>query len=147
MNKLVRLLILFCLFSCFILIRAFENNLFYDPFIQYFKYDLLSQPFPEVLYVKLFFSYLLRFSLNGVISIAILKICFDNNSFMKTIISFYGIAFVVLSSLFFLLILSNIEIVYLLPFYVRRFIIQPIFILILLPFLYVLKNRENLNLE
>jgi len=147
MNKFVRVLIVTCLFCCLVLIRAFEYNLFYDPFLAYFKSDHLSQSLPNILPVKLFLSYLFRFSLNTIISVLILKISFENNSYIKTIISFYSLAFVVLSVLFFFLISSRVEVTYLLPFYVRRFIIQPLFVLILFPFLYVLKSRDHFNLE
>ena len=31
-----------------ILIRAFENTLFYDPFLNYFKSEYANLPFPEI---------------------------------------------------------------------------------------------------
>ncbi|NJB82961.1 exosortase F system-associated membrane protein [Wenyingzhuangia aestuarii] len=147
MPKVVRVLVVVCLLLCLVLVRAFEYDLFYDPFLNYFESDHLTKPMPEVAYLKLFFSYLFRFSLNSGISFLILKVAFPVRSFLKTIMSFYGIAFLFLSVLFFGLIISKVEVGYLFPFYVRRFIIHPVFIIVLFPFVYLLKKRYRFNLE
>ncbi|NIJ45849.1 exosortase F-associated protein [Wenyingzhuangia heitensis] len=147
MAKVIRIILVVLLFFCLVLVRAFEYDLFYDPFLSYFESDHLSKPMPDVEYVKLFFSYLFRFILNSGISFLILRIAFPGRAFLKTIMSFYAISFLILSILFFSLIVSKIEIGYLLPFYLRRFIIHPIFIIVLFPFVYILKKRYRFNLD
>ena len=54
-----------------------------------------------------------------------------------------SVAFVILITVFVILIKNNFESGYLLPFYIRRFIIHPLFLLILLPAFYYqkLSNR------
>ncbi len=139
MPKAIRVLVIICLFFCLVLVRAFQHDLFYDPFLSYFEGNLLHD-FPEVNTLKLLISYLVRFSINGCISILILKISFPKNTYLKTIACFYVLAFVVLAMLFFGILVCKLNVGYLLPFYIRRFIIQPIFVLILFPFLFLL-NR------
>ena len=41
-----------------ILIRAFEDTLFYDPFLNYFKTEYAHLPLPRINIFKLFFKYI-----------------------------------------------------------------------------------------
>ncbi len=143
--KVLRVIVILLLFLCLILIRAFEYDLFYDPLLQYFEGDHLTQSIPDLNMLKLWISYLYRFSLNTAISFAILKIAFPKDAFFKTITQFYLLAFVVLSILFFGLLISKLEVGYLFLFYLRRFIIQPIFVILLFPFLYLIKKGYHFN--
>ena len=64
------------LFGLLILIRFFEDILFYDPYLQFFKNDYLyiDSPRRETLKLVLFTS--LRFILNSGISLGILYVIF-----------------------------------------------------------------------
>ena len=147
MNKVVRVVIILLLFFCLILIKVFEVDLFYDPLLSYFEGDHLTQSIPDLDVLKLFLSYLFRFSLNAFVSFAILKIAFKESAFIKTVILFYILAFVLLSILFFGLLLIKPDMGYLLFFYLRRFLIQPIFVIVLFPFLYLIKKGYQFNDE
>lgn len=140
MYKLIKTGIIGLLLSCFVLIRAFENQWFYDPLLQYFKGDHLLKPLPKLDLAPLFISYTLRYGLNMLISFLILKVVFQQVPFFKSILAFYIAAFLLLSFLLFSILLFEIEVGNLMLFYLRRFLIQPIFILILFPFLYLLQK-------
>ena len=144
MSKPIKYIIIGLLCVVLILIRAFENQLFYDPFLEFFKYDYLSGKLPDYNGLKLFSHYLFRYGLNTLISLAILYVAFENWQVVRFSVLLYVIAFVVLVSLYFYLINHSLKDDYLLTFYVRRFLIQPIFVLVLLPaFYYQRKIKEK----
>ena len=72
MDKKLRIVIILALFFALILVRAFELQLFYDPFIEYFKYDYLYDPIPVFSGSKLLVSLIFRYGLNTVISLFII---------------------------------------------------------------------------
>ena len=74
-----------------ILIRAFENTFFYDPFLNYFKSEYANLPFPEISVVKLFLSLGFRFYLNSVISLFLLYVIFNDGKMVKFSILLYMI--------------------------------------------------------
>lgn len=140
MKKIIRLFIVLLLFLGLILIRTFEYELFYDPLLAYFEGDHLTKPIPHLNSVQLFISYFFRYSLNTICSLLILKVSFPKNDFFKTISIFYTVAFIVLAFFLFSFICFKIDVGYLILFYIRRFIIQPIFVILLFPLLYLIKK-------
>lgn len=132
------------LFFVLVLVRAFELKLFYDPFIEYFKYDYLYDPIPVFSGSKLLVSLFFRYGLNTVISLLIIYIAFQNKSFVKFAAKFYMIAFVILGITFFIILKGELAHGYLFAFYIRRFLIHPLFVLLLLPAFYYkqLTTRE-----
>ncbi|SHH86819.1 exosortase F system-associated membrane protein [Wenyingzhuangia marina] len=147
MKRGIRFILIMLLFFCFILVRAYQVALFYDPLNHYFANDYLYLPLPDVDKSRLFVSYLSRYLINSLISFAILKIAFPHRSFIRTIATFYALAFVLLSSILFSLMIFKIDVGYLFPFYIRRFIIHPVFIIVLLPFIYLMRKRYRMNLK
>ena len=125
-----------------VLIRAFEENLFYDPFLDYFKSEYAHLPFPKINILKLFFSLGMRFYLNSMISLFLLYVIFKD----KQIIKFTAFLYMVLGSI---LIISFIFMLTFFPhekmtlFYIRRFLIQPIFILLFIPAFYYQKHPSR----
>ncbi|MDJ0644693.1 MAG: exosortase F system-associated protein [Flavobacteriaceae bacterium] len=140
MKKRVRIPLIILLFLLLILVRAFSAKLFYDPFIKYFENDYLYLPIPEYNTLKLFFYLLLRYTLNGVISLAIIYLAFQKKGLVRFSIRFYVAAFVVLAIAYYILLKIGFEHGYLFGFYVRRFLIHPVFLLILLPAFYYQKK-------
>ena len=123
-----------------ILIRAFENNLFYDPFLNYFKSEYANLPFPEISVVKLFLSLGFRFYLNSVISLFLLYVIFNDGKMVKFSILLYMILGSILMISFFFVLNFFGEESKMTLFYIRRFIIQPIFILLFIPAFYYQKQ-------
>ena len=121
-------MIILVLFFVLVLVRAFEQQLFYDPFIEYFKNDYLYDPIPLFSGSKLLMSLIFRYGLNTFVSLVIIFVAFQNKSFVIFSIKFYVIAFIILK--------GELAHGYLFAFYIRRFIIHPLFVLLLLPAFY-----------
>ena len=61
-----KIIIGFVLILLLIFIRAFENQLFYDPFLSYFKSEYTNVAFPKINTIKLFLSLGFRYYLNSI---------------------------------------------------------------------------------
>lgn len=141
-NKIKIVQILF-LVGSFALIRAFENQLFYDPFLNYFKGENLGS-YPKFGWLFLLFSLFFRYALNAVISIALLYVLFKDPDLLRFSTFLFCIFFVILLVLFSVLLFYFDESQKMLLFYVRRFLIQPIFILLFIPGFYFQKKAFHL---
>lgn len=140
MNRGIRILIVLLLFGCLILIRAFAADLFYDPLITFFKTTHSVEALPDLNSWKLLGYISLRFFLNTLISLAVLWVLFGQRDILKISSIIYLAIFTVLIVAFSLLIQSDAEGGHMALFYVRRFLIQPIFLLLLIPAFYFQKN-------
>jgi exosortase F-associated protein len=140
-DKKTVFLITFCLVG-FALLRYYETSLFYDPFLAYFKRDYLNLPFPEFNNVALFWNMFLRYFINTFFSILILYLLFNDQSLIKFAIVLYILLFVILIGGFFSVLLFLDESYNFLLFYLRRFLIQPLFILLFIPAFYLQKKQH-----
>ena len=143
MKKLIYIFGIILLFSLLFLVRAFEADLFYDPLIIYFQNDYLYESIPDLNKWKLIISMLWRYVINSMITLAIIYLVFKKKSIIKFSGFFLMTAFVILIFFFVILLRDNFENGYLLPFYIRRFIIHPIFLFLLLPAFYYQKKRSK----
>lgn len=119
-----------------ILIRAFENQLFYDPFLSFFKTDYQNKPLPDFDGISLFFGLLIRYVLNTLLSLGIIYLLFKQLQLVRFAMILYGVFFVVLIVLFFGLLYFFEQPDYLILFYIRRFLIQPLFLVLFIPAFY-----------
>lgn len=121
------------------LIREFENQLFYDPFLVFFKSDFAGLSLPQYDSFQLFLGLFFRFGLNTLVSLGLLYVIFEDKDMLQFSCLLFAVFFVLLvGGFFFLLSFQNQN--YLLLFYVRRFLIQPIFILLFIPGFYYQKK-------
>lgn len=127
---------LFLLFSLLALIRLFENELFYDPYLTFFQHDYLYLDSPRQEVFKLSLYTTLRFLINSLISLAILFVFFKDKSIVKFSSLVYGIAYAILMLLFLYYVINPKQEDYYLFFNIRRFLIQPLILLLLLPAFY-----------
>lgn len=125
------------------LVRIYENALFYDPFSYYFEGDYLNLTFPEYDNWKLFFSLTLRYFLNTFISLGILFVLFRDLDLTKFSAVLYALFFVILIAAFFALITYTGNENNFVIFYVRRFLIQPVFVLLFIPAFYYQKRLSK----
>jgi exosortase F-associated protein len=141
MSKLIKYILLFTLFGLLVLIRFFENELFYDPYLTFFHNDYLyiDSPRREVLKVMAFTT--LRFVLNTTISLSILFVFFKDKNIIKFSIVIYVIAYVILIVLYLYFVVNPKQEDYYLFFNIRRFLIQPIILILLLPAFYYHKLK------
>ncbi len=143
MDKKYRIAIILLLFLALILVRAFESVLFYDPFILYFEDYFLHSPIPVFSGRKLLLSMTFRYLLNTLISLVIIHVAFQNWSFTRFSVKFYLLAYVVLTVTFFIILKGELANGYLFAFYIRRFLIHPLFVLLLLPAFYYKQLTSN----
>ena len=136
MNRFSKYLLLAFLFGLLILIRVFENELFYDPYLLFFQNDYLyiDNPRREVFKLTVFTG--LRYGINSIISIIILYVAFRDKTIVKFSAMIYVLAFVVLISIYLYFVVNPRQEDYYMFFNVRRFLIQPIILLLLLPAFY-----------
>lgn len=143
MSKVLKYILIFILIVLLFLIRAFESELFYDPLIVYFQNDYLYSKMPKVNTWKLVVDILLRYTLNSLITLGVIYLAFDKKKFVKFAGFFLMLAFMILIFVFVFLLKSEFKDGYLFPFYIRRFLIHPLFLLLLLPAFYYQKLNKN----
>lgn len=139
MNKYLKVILVSVLFLLLFFVRAYASVLFYDPLVAYFKSDYLHKNLGDINHWRLLVNMLFRFGVNTVISLAIIWVLFQRKDYIKFSSFFFIITFTILIIIFMFLIRGNFETGYLLPFYIRRFIIHPLFLLLLLPAFYYQK--------
>ena len=76
MNSLPKIIAVVILAVLLILIRFFENELFYDPYLLFFQDDYLRMDYPNREVFKLTAFTILRYVLNTVISLGIIYVIF-----------------------------------------------------------------------
>ena len=140
-NK-VRLMQLLFLVLLLILIRAFENQLFYDPFLDFFKKDFTKLRLPSFNSAQLFLGLLFRYTLNTAISLGIIYVLFKDLPMVKFAFVLYYFFFMILVVAFFYIVYFTRENHNWILFYIRRFLIQPIFLLLFVPGFYYQKQHK-----
>lgn len=139
-NRFILIVVAFLLLIGF---RGLAQQWFYDPLFNYFKNDYLTSPVPDIVIPTYFLNIFFRYLINSVISLAIIYLVFMKWSVVSFCIRFYILAFILFGLAVFILIYFQINTHYLLLFYLRRFLIHPIFILVLIPAFYIYKFRGD----
>jgi len=121
--------------TIFAMIRYFEKTLFYDPLLYYFKGDYKQKAFPDIDLLKWSFHTFVRFFLNTLVSLFLVWIFFRSKEIIRLLMVIYALFFVVLMSLLSVLIVSESPSTMLL-FYCRRFLIQPVLVMLFIPAIY-----------
>jgi len=140
-NK-VKIVLVVLLVLALALIRAFEDVLFYDPFSAYFKNDYLNLAFPTFERLPLFLAMSFRYFLNSALSLAIIYVLFKDLGLTKFASVLYLVFFVILITAFFLLLTFSDSHHNFALFYVRRFLIQPLFLLLFVPAFFYQKQQK-----
>ncbi len=137
-NKLVLIVLLGCLLLA---IRGFEDSLFYDPFLSFFKSTKSNKALPEFESFKLIANIAWRYLMNTTVSLGIMWIVFQKIEILKLATLLYIVLFIALLVTFYFLASSEATGQHMALFYVRRFLIQPLLLLILIPAFYFQKNK------
>lgn len=143
MLRFVRIIVVFLCAVGFLFIRFRESELFYDPLICFFKGNYQVASLPEIDAVKLYLNLSLRYGVHMVLSLFILWAVFLEKGILKFAVVLYGFVFVAL-----LIVLGYFISTYSIGqatsvFYVRRFLIQPLLILILVPAFYYYRKVND----
>ncbi len=125
-----------------LVIRGFEDRLFYDPFLEYFRNDYLVGPLPKYDSSELLFGLSARYFLNTIISIGIIYVLFTDSKLVKFTAILYLIFYIILVSGFFALLEFQSQNHFLI-FYARRFLIQPLFLLLFVPAFFYQKRMTK----
>lgn len=120
----------------FALVRQFEDVLFYDPFLSFFKGEFAGKDLPAYNGLQLVGSLAFRYGLNTLISLVLIYALFRNIGQLRFAAVLYAIFFVLLLLAFFaaMWIFGKAHLTVL--FYIRRFLIQPIWVILFLPAFY-----------
>lgn len=141
MNKTINIILVFVLFSLLAAVRYFQGDIFYDPFLPFFKSNFAAAPLPELISPKFYFHITFRFLINSILSLAILWFLFRKWDIIKISTIIYTVFFILLMGAMVLLIDVSGAGNHQLLFYVRRFLIQPLLLLLLIPAFYIFKNN------
>lgn len=127
-------------------VRFMEDQLFYDPFIEYFRFADQSLDPPTFEWIRLIVSHLFRFSLNLLFSAIVIHFMFRNLRWTFQGIVLISLVFAITFPLYLYCVSTQFNIGYLFSFYMRRFVIQPLILLLIVPMFYYRKRiLENQN--
>lgn len=121
-------------------VRMVEDQIFYDPFLNYFHLANKNIAFPDFEWGKLILSYIFRFLLNLFFSCVIIHFLFKNKEWTMQGALLISIIFVITFPIYLYCIHDKFQIGYLFSFYMRRFVIQPLILLLLVPLFYYRKQ-------
>lgn len=138
--KILRWFLVICGILGLIAIRGLEDKLFYDPFLHFFKSANQNEVFPNFIWEKLILSYLLRFGLNTFFSLIIVHFLFQNKDWTKQAFILIALVFLIVFPIYLYCIYDRFQFGYLFSFYVRRFVIQPLTVILLIPVFYYRKK-------
>ena len=113
-----------------VMVRVFQGELFYDPFIAFFKTDYHINTLPHYNLNKLICYLILRYAINSILSLGIIYTLFQNIQFIKLASLLYLGAFFLLIILLLILLLNLDSTWYYLFFNVRRFLIHPVLLIL-----------------
>ena len=142
MTKLTQYILVIILLGLLILVRIFEEQLFYDPYLSFFKNDYLYFDFPRRETFKLTMFTVLRYAINSVLSLGVLFVLFKDRSIVKFSAIIYVMALLVLLLPFLYFVINPKQEDYYLFFNIRRFLIQPLILLLLIPAFFYYKHRK-----
>ena len=134
-NKLLRYSIAFVLLLGLISVRIFEEKLFYDPLLDYF-HNANRTTLPPLNTLNLFVNVMFRFLLNLLLTVFIVKMIFWKQNYVKFTIIVGIITLAILLPLYAYMVNNGLNFGETIFFYVRRFLIQPMLLIILIPCFY-----------
>jgi len=142
MSKLLSYISIGILILLLILVRAYEDVLFYDPYLIFFENDYLYIDSPRREIAKLVFFTSLRYFINSLLSLGIIYCVFKDKPMLKFSSFVFVLAYLCFLIPFLYFVINPRQEDYYLFFNIRRFLIQPIVLLILLPALYYYKLKR-----
>ena len=120
-------------------VRYLENVLFYDPFLDYFA-NIGNPAFPHFEWARLIGSHLFRFLLNLIFSLGIIHFLFLNKKWTFQAMVLITLSFILFFPIYLYSVYTEFSFGNLFSFYIRRFVIQPLPVLLIVPLFYYRKN-------
>lgn len=138
--KILNFILVFVGILGLIAVRFLEDKIFYDPFLEFFKGDYKVAQVPDFVWGKLMLSHFFRFSLNLIFSAIVVHFMFLNKKWTMQAVVLIAVSFLFFFPIYLWCLYSKMEIGYLFTFSVRRFVIQPIILLLIIPIFYYRKK-------
>ena len=138
--KILNFILVFAGILGLISVRFLEDKIFYDPFLEFFKADYKVAQVPDFIWGKLMLSHFFRFALNLIFSAIVVHFMFLNRKWTLQAVFLMAVAFLFFFPIYLWCLYSKMEIGYLFTFSVRRFVIQPIILLLIIPIFYYRKK-------
>ena len=126
-----------------VLVRQYEQQFFYDPMMAFFNKEYGAG---EEIPLQWLLNLVLRFLINSIVSLGILYLFFQKLSVVKFSALLFFLLFAVLFPAFVILVREVTSDNYLSVFYVRRFLIHPVLLLLLIPAFFYQKMKEDKEL-
>ena len=139
MNKIKWLLVALCIIGL-VGVRVLESKIFYDPFLKYFASTSTNPAFPHFEWARLIGSHLFRFLLNLIFSLGIVHFLFLNKKWTLQAIVLITLSFILFFPIYLYSVYTEFSFGNLFSFYIRRFVIQPLPVLLIIPLFYYRKN-------
>jgi exosortase F-associated protein len=141
MNRLMRIGLALLGLIGLVAVRFYEQSWFYDPLLDFFKSDHKVMELPQLAFGKLMWNTIFRFVLNTSFSIMILWAAFQRREIVQFALILYALGALILLVLLAILLQVGGEGDHMTLFYVRRFLIQPIGLFVMLPAFYFYGRR------
>ena len=142
--RLILKILIFTFAICgFALIRFFEQDLFYDPLLEFYKSNFSEKPFPKLDPLWYSFNLVFRYLLNTFLSLVLIWVTFKNKTYIIFSCLLYGVLFVISILSFWIIAFEISSENYMILFYIRRFLIQPLLVILLLPAFYFQNINKN----
>ncbi len=124
-------------------VRMMEDTLFYDPFLLYFKSGNKEAPIPQFDWLPLIGSHFFRLALNLFFSALVLQGIFNDKKATLQGLVLMFIVFIISLFLYSISIGNTFSLGYLFTFYLRRFVIQPVILLLIIPIIFYSKKNKK----
>lgn len=124
-------------------VRFMERQLFYDPFLEYFHLANEQLALPAFSLGKLVGSHFSRFLLNLFFSLVVVHFLFKNRQWTVQAAVLMTIVFLVTFPIYLACIYTEFKIGYLFSFFVRRLVLQPLILLLIVPMFYYRKHLDK----
>lgn len=115
-------------------VRVLESKIFYDPILAYFKSQ--NAPFPQLEWVPLIMHHIFRFLLNLIFSLGVIHSLFLNKKWTFQAGILIILSFLIFFPIYLYCLYTELSFGELFTFYMRRIVIQPITLLLLIPIFY-----------
>ena len=124
-------------------VRMIEDRAFYDPFLTFFHEASRDAKFPDFEWTKLVISHIFRFVLNLFFSLIIIQALFNRKRWTIQAGILITLVFAITFPIYLICVAGKFEIGYLFSFYIRRFVIQPLILLLVVPLFYYRRFLED----
>ena len=146
MPKILRYTLAAIVLLLIVSVRIFETKLFYDPLLTFFK-DSNRVELPPFDDVKLYTNVFFRYMINLLLIVLFVKLIFWKQNYVKFTIIVGVLTLVILLPLYGFMLNNQLNFGEMIFFYVRRFLIQPMLLIILVPCFYYqeIRNKKATN--